>query len=332
MSIDSDLSNGLITEDEARKRREEIRKEADFYGAMDGASKFVQGDVKVAHRHHLHQHHRRLHHRHGDAGRVLRRGAQDLHPADHRRGPRGADPVAAHHHRDRYHRDPRRVQRKPRATTWRTSSARSRGRSSSPRPRWAAAILIPGFPKISLLITRGRAWARSAYVLIQSQEEETAEGGAQGEGGGAARSTSRRRCYQLVQVDPLEVEIGYNLIPLVDPEQGGTLLDRITNIRRRSALDMGLIVPPIRIRDNMELESEGLLDPDQGRRGGPRQPPGGQAHGHGFGRGDREDRGRGVHRAGLRPQGHLDQHRRRGTWPRAGATPWWTAPPSSRRT
>ena len=48
MSIDSDLSNGLITEDEARKRREEIRREADFYGAMDGASKFVQGDVKVA--------------------------------------------------------------------------------------------------------------------------------------------------------------------------------------------------------------------------------------------------------------------------------------------
>jgi flagellar biosynthesis protein FlhA len=52
------------------------------------------------------------------------------------------------------------------------------------------------------------------------------------------------------------VEIGYNLIPLVDPEQGGTLLERITNIRRRSALDMGLIVPPIRIRDNMELGPE----------------------------------------------------------------------------
>jgi flagellar biosynthesis protein FlhA len=59
-----------------------------------------------------------------------------------------------------------------------------------------------------------------------------------------------------MQVDPLEVEIGYNLIPLVDPDQGGTLLDRITNIRRRSAIDMGLIVPPIRIRDNMELEPE----------------------------------------------------------------------------
>ena len=58
----------------------------------------------------------------------------------------------------------------------------------------------------------------------------------------------------LMQVDPLEVEIGYSLIPLVDPEQGGTLLERITNIRRRCAIDMGLIVPPIRIRDNMELE------------------------------------------------------------------------------
>ena len=60
----------------------------------------------------------------------------------------------------------------------------------------------------------------------------------------------------LIQVDPLEVEIGYSLIPLVDPEQGGTLLERITNIRRRSALEWGSMVPPIRIRDNMELEPE----------------------------------------------------------------------------
>ncbi len=57
-----------------------------------------------------------------------------------------------------------------------------------------------------------------------------------------------------ITVEPLEIEIGYSLIPLVDPEQGGTLLDRITNIRRISAINMGLIVPPISIRDNLELE------------------------------------------------------------------------------
>ena len=129
MSIDSDLSNGLITEDEARKRREEIRKEADFYGAMDGASKFVQGDVKVAIVITF------INIIGGFIIGMVMRGEsfdvahQDLHPADHRRGPGGADPVPAHHHGDRYHRDPGRLARTTWARTWRTSSGRSRGRS-----------------------------------------------------------------------------------------------------------------------------------------------------------------------------------------------------------
>jgi len=58
----------------------------------------------------------------------------------------------------------------------------------------------------------------------------------------------------LLQIDPIALEIGYNLIPLVDAEQGGDLLERVTMIRRQSAIELGLIFPPIRIRDNMRLD------------------------------------------------------------------------------
>jgi len=97
--------------------------------------------------------------------------------------------------------------------------------------------------------------ASMAYFLTQAQEEEKEHMAIEAREA-SVKDTKPESVLPLIQVDPLEVEIGYNLIPLVDPEQGGTLLDRITNIRRRSALDMGLIVPPIRIRDNMELEPE----------------------------------------------------------------------------
>ncbi len=92
-------------------------------------------------------------------------------------------------------------------------------------------------------------------MFLQRSQNETAEEirRTETEKSGAEKPES---VVPYVSVDPLEVEIGYNLIPLVDPKQGGTLLDRITKIRRMSALNMGLIVPPIRIRDNMELAPE----------------------------------------------------------------------------
>jgi flagellar biosynthesis protein FlhA len=118
----------------------------------------------------------------------------------------------------------------------------------------AAAIVIPGFPKIPLLFISA-GLVGMARLLTQAQEEEKVKLEQKKEDE-ARREHKPESVLPLIQVDPLEVEIGYNLIPLVDPEQGGTLLERITNIRRRSALDMGLIVPPIRIRDNMELEPQ----------------------------------------------------------------------------
>ncbi|MBN2160589.1 MAG: flagellar biosynthesis protein FlhA [Spirochaetes bacterium] len=253
MSIDSDLSNGLITEDEARKRREEIRREADFYGAMDGASKFVQGDVKVS-----------------IVitfiniiggfiiGMVMRGEPFEVALRTYTLLTIGEGLVAQV--------PSLLITTATGIIVTRAVSNENMGKDigeqlgSQPRAllitaaTLGVAIIIPGFPKLALLIL-SLGLGALGVILIQSQSEEK-EKVQRKEKEAALREHRPEEVTQLVQVDPLEVEIGYNLIPLVDPEQGGTLLERITNIRRRSALDMGLIVPPIRIRDNMELDPE----------------------------------------------------------------------------
>ena len=252
MSIDSDLSNGLITEDEARLRRTEIRKEADFYGAMDGASKFVQGDVKLGiivtliniiggfiigmvTR--------------GESFQVALKTYTLLSIGD---GLVNQIPSLL-------------ITTATGIIVTRAISEESLGediaRQLGTQPRAmlitagaiGASSIIPGFPTITtLLIAAGLG--SLGYFMIKEKEEETQKS-VKEEKEAKLKEHKPESVLPLIQVDPLEVEIGYSLIPLVDPEQGGTLLDRITNIRRRSALDMGLIVPPIRIRDNMELEA-----------------------------------------------------------------------------
>lgn len=253
MSIDSDLSNGLITEEEARRRREEIRREADFYGAMDGASKFVQGDVKV-----------------GIViiliniiggfiiGMAMRGESFDVALKTYTLLTIGEGLVA---------------QIPSLLITTATGIIVTRavsnenlgadmGAQLGSQPRallitaatLGAAVFVPGFPKIPLIIL-ALGMGALGYLMLQEQSEERRKAERK-EKEVAMKEHRPEEVTQLVQVDPLEVEIGYNLIPLVDPEQGGTLLERITNIRRRSAIDMGLIVPPVRIRDNMELEPE----------------------------------------------------------------------------
>ncbi len=253
MSIDSDLSNGLITEDVAKLRREEIRKEADFYGAMDGASKFVQGDVKV-----------------GIIITVINIVGGFIIGMVQRNE---TFEVALRTYTLLSIGDGLVTQIPSLLITTATGIIVTRAvsndnfggqisqqLSSQPRALYitagalAAGILIPGFPKISMIILASMLGGLG-YLLTQTQEEEREHREVEAKHA-AAKDSKPESVLPLIQIDPLEVEIGYNLIPLVDPEQGGTLLDRITNIRRRSALDMGLIVPPIRIRDNMELEPE----------------------------------------------------------------------------
>ena len=251
MSIDSDLSNGIITEEEAIRRRSDIRREADFYGAMDGASKFVQGDVKV-----------------GIVitiiniiggfvlGMTIRGESFDVALKTYTLLTIGDGLVS---------------QIPSLLITTATGVIVTRAVSeeglgddltkqlgSQPRAllitaaALGGAVFLPGFPKIALIII-AMGLASMGYVLQQSKDDDAARVKSE-EKEAAMKEHKPEAVLSLTQVDPLEVEIGYSLIPLVDPEQGGTLLDRITNIRKRSAMEMGLIVPPIRIRDNMELE------------------------------------------------------------------------------
>ncbi|MDR3236982.1 MAG: flagellar biosynthesis protein FlhA [Spirochaetia bacterium] len=251
MSIDSDLSSGLINEDEARRRRAELSQETDFYGSMDGASKFIQGDVKV-----------------GIVitviniiggfitGIVIRNESFDVALNTYTLLSIGDGLVS---------------QIPSLLITTATGIIVTRAATDNknlgdeigqqlltfqPKALYVTsaalgcAVLIPGFPKVALILLSS-GLASLGYVLSKARKEERAEQELK-----QVKDTPKAGSEPPPLVDPLAVEIGYNLIPLVDPEQGGTLLERIMNIRRRSALDMGLIVPPIRIRDNMELEPQ----------------------------------------------------------------------------
>jgi flagellar biosynthesis protein FlhA len=252
MSIDSDLSNGLITEEEAKRRRRDLQREADFYGAMDGASKFVQGDVKVG---------------------ILIAVVNVIAGFVIGMAIRGESFDVAIKTYTLLSIGDGLVNQIPslmittatgiivtRAVSDEKTLSDDISKQFAAQPRallmtaGALALLsiVPGFPMIQmLLIAGGLGWL--GWLLqknqVKEQEKEKAH-----EKTAASKEKKPESVMPLISVDPLEVEIGYSLIPLVDPDQGGTLLDRITNIRRMSAINMGLIVPPIRIRDNMELE------------------------------------------------------------------------------
>jgi len=252
MSIDSDLGSGLINEEEATRRKQELKQETDFYGAMDGASKFVQGDVKVSVVITI------INIIGGFAtGMLIRNESFDTALNTYTLLTIGDGLVS---------------QIPSLLITTATGIIVTRAASEDknlgdqigeqllafqPKALYitAAALggaaLLPGFPTVVLLVLSS-SLAALGYVLSRSRKDERPGRERKQEKESAPRPGSEPPPL----VDPLGVEIGYNLIPLVDPEQGGTLLERITNIRRRSALDMGLIVPPIRIRDNMELEPQ----------------------------------------------------------------------------
>lgn len=253
MAIDSDFANGVITEEEANLRRKELRNESDFYGAMDGASKFVQGDVKV-----------------GLVitainvlggfiiGMAMRGESFDTAIKTYTLLTIGDGLVG---------------QLPSLLMTTATGIIVTRSISEdtlpesitkqfSAQPRaliigavaLGSSAIIPGFPKISIIIIAGSMGLLGYFLSREKLDKETQEKAASTTAKAKEKKTETVMPY--ASVDPLEVEIGYNLIPLVDPNQGGTLLDRITKIRRMSALNMGLVVPPIRIRDNMELEPQ----------------------------------------------------------------------------
>lgn len=248
MSIDADLNSGLINEQEARQRRMRLQREADFFGAMDGASKFVRGDaiagviiifVNIVGGFIIGMVQRDLTLQEALAQYTLLTIGDGL------------------------------VTQIP-ALVISTAAGMVVTRSGSgnqldvelrnqlfsrPKALYIAGgtlgffAIIPGLPTVPFLALASIVTA-AGYVRAQTMVKEPEEAGQSG----IAAQKKEEKIESYLQVDPIEVEIGYGLISMVDEEAGGDLFQRITSLRKQIALELGLIVPPIRVRDNLQLQ------------------------------------------------------------------------------
>lgn len=254
MSIDADLNAGVITEEEARARRIKLQDEASFYGAMDGASKFVKGDAI--------------------AGIIITminifggiiigvlmlkmpigKAATTYVRLTVGDGLVGQIPALL-------------ISVASGILVTRSGSTTNLGTqvtsqlTAFPKVIALASVVllvlaaIPGMPHI-VFILLSIATATSAYFLhkdekdqkimrIENDEQENFE----------TENREPENVMSLISVEPMEIEIGYGLIPLADEATGGDLLQRIASVRRQCALEMGIVVQPIRIKDNLQLKT-----------------------------------------------------------------------------
>ncbi|MBW1799937.1 MAG: flagellar biosynthesis protein FlhA [Deltaproteobacteria bacterium] len=250
MSIDADLNAGLIDEDEARARRSEISKEAEFYGAMDGASKFVRGDaiagilitlINIL------------------GGLII--GVVQI----------GMDISTAIQNYTLLTIGDGLVSQIP-ALIISTgagilvSRAASEGNMGSelvhqfgiqPRAMMIAAVIIslfglaPGMPLLPFFLLGGMIFMFSRHMSAAERQRDRADEMPEEE---VKEDLGPEEVERLLPLDMLELEIGYGVIPLVDNKNEGNLLDRIRSLRRQFALEMGLVMPSLHIRDNLELK------------------------------------------------------------------------------
>jgi len=256
MSIDADLNAGVITDDDARKRRKDLQREADFYGAMDGASKFVQGDAIAGiiiaiiniiggfiigvFQHGLTM---------GESAAIFTL----LTVGD---GLVSQVPALL-------------ISTATGIIVTRSAAETNLGESISQQmfedPRVlgisGGAILtlgmIPGLPKMAFIFAAAviggvsyfMTQTKAAKVVADSEKKKEEE---------AEKQRKPENVASLLVTDPIELEIGYGLVQLVSKAEGG-LLERIHLLRKQMAVETGLIVPPIRIRDNIQLKPENYI-------------------------------------------------------------------------
>ncbi len=254
MAIDADLNAGLIDENEARRRRKEVAKESEFYGAMDGASKFVRGEaiagliimaINVI------------------GGFIIGVLQQDMPASSAAQsytlltigdGLVSQIPALI-------------ISTAAGILVSRAASSTSMGsefvKQFALHPQALGVTsgvvfffgMVPGLPAVpfSILSAGMAALAWIAYREQSRASEQAASEEAKESKAEAAQPGSSEEVEQLLTMDILELEVGYGLIPLVDEEQGGDLLERIKSIRRQFAQEMGIIVPPLHVRDNLQL-------------------------------------------------------------------------------
>jgi flagellar biosynthesis protein FlhA len=250
MSIDADLNAGLIDETEAKARRLEISREADFYGAMDGASKFVKGDAVAGIIITL------INIVGGLAIGVLQNGmgfgdaAQTYTLLTVGDGLVTQIPALM-------------ISTAAGIVVSRAGSQSALGNEmasqilAEPRALFVAAVvlfgfgMVPGLPTIPFLVLSVIAGG-VAFVITKTRKADAAKA----KEVEAAEATGKvpARIEAVPPVDVLAMEVGYGLIPLVDANQGGQFMERVKSIREQMAQDMGIIVPPIHIQDNMKLK------------------------------------------------------------------------------
>ncbi len=251
MSIDADLNAGLINEEMARTRRKEIESEADFYGAMDGASKFVRGDaiagiiitlVNVV----------------GglligtlDKGLDISQAAQYYTMLTIGDGLVSQIPALI-------------ISTAAGIIVTRSGSAKknmgsqvAKQLTSNPKAIYIVAAmlafigLIPGLPlmpfMVMSLLAASIAWTIDRFQKDKEMQQRKLEED-------QAQSNNKENIESLLPLDLLELEVGYGLINIVESEKSGDLLERIVSIRKQFALDLGVIVPSIHIRDNLQLQ------------------------------------------------------------------------------
>ncbi len=263
LSIDADLNSGLINEDQAKQRRRKLEREADFYGTMDGASKFVKGDatagiiitvVNIF------------------AGIVIGLWQMKM------------DIMTALNTFTILTVGDGLVSQLPALLISFSTGlivSRASGQDDSlsddikkemfSNPIVLAIVsvllfllgMVPGMPTIPFIcVAIGLGWlaySKNKVLVAQKLEEEKAKEEAQkqdGKGGKVnkkKKKATRESVMELLNVETIEMEIGYRLVPLLDVEQGGDLLERIAQIRRQTALDLGIVLPSIRVRDNLQL-------------------------------------------------------------------------------
>ena len=253
MAIDADLNTGLITEADAKIRREGISKEAEFYGAMDGASKFVKGDaiaglminginilggfiIGVA-----------------EKGLSFTDAIQKYTILTIGDGLVSQIPALL-------------ISTAAGLVVTRSASSSSLDSQfktqlfSNPRVLGTVAgaillfALIPGMPTIPFLIL-SISLGTSSYMSKKKKKEEEVAPVVEEQ----AEEPQEEKVEQYLQVDPIEIEIGYGLISLVDEKQGGNLFQKIASTRKFIALEYGILIPPVRVRDNLQLDPNAYL-------------------------------------------------------------------------
>jgi flagellar biosynthesis protein FlhA len=250
MSIDAEYNSGAITEEEAIKRKQEVQREVDFYGQMDGASKFISGNVKAA---------ILITVINFVGGFII---GMVLHHEDFNTaittytlltigdGLISQIPALL-------------VSTATGIIVTRANSEGTFGHDVTTQFSQNAKIylvgavvllvlaFLPGFPWYVLIPMA----AMLAFIGVRLAQRQVADADkAKTAAAGAKRAETPADLSPIVPLDPISLELGYGLIPLVDKDKGADLLERITRIRKESALDMGLVVPRIRIIDNMRLE------------------------------------------------------------------------------